>query len=194
MGDIYTRLVKSLYKKYRVRQSFGHEKADFDRTMKSVGHLALRTLISDNPLVQRQEVLSIVGDFGFEYGLFAGHEDIRLLGDPTADIYVTCPHRSLEELFGSYGFIQALNDGQSVEDILGPDCKKPIFMVNPLVLKFCLWFLSSQDFDFPQRDECYDKLTSYVAKRIDSEVLNPDTVRNIYPVVILLPWVLATVG
>ena len=80
--------------------------------------------------MQKREVLKVVGKFAFEYELFAGHEDIRLLGDPTADIYVTYPHRSLEEFFGSDGFIQALNEGQSLEDILGSDCKEPIFMVK----------------------------------------------------------------
>ena len=48
----------------------------------------------------------MLGDFAFEYGLFAGHEDLKLFNDPTADIYVTYPHRSLEEFFGSYGFVQ----------------------------------------------------------------------------------------
>ena len=102
----------------------------------------------------------MVGEFAFDNGLFAGHEDIRLLGDPTADIYVTYPHRSLEEFFGSYGFVQSLYEGQSLDDILGADCKEPIFMMNPLVLSFCLWFLTTSNFDFPQRGECYDKLTS----------------------------------
>ena len=154
VGDIYTRLIKSLYKKFTVRKGIAYKAADFDSLMKSVGKLALRTLMSDNPLLQRSEVLQIVGKFAFDYGLFSGHEDIRHCGDPTADIYVTYPHRSLEEFFGSFGFIQDLADGKSVDDILDSDCERPIFMVNPLVLRFTLWFLSSSDFDLPHRDEC----------------------------------------
>ena len=163
MGDIYTLLVKCLYKKFTNKKNVVFKTSDFDKVMKSVGQLAFRTLTSNKPLLQRNEVVRDVGDFAFEYGLFAGHEDIRLLGDPTADIYVTYPHRSLEEFFGSFGFLQALEDGQSIDAILGSDCKEPIFMVNPLVLKFILWFLSSSEFDFTQRDESYDKLTSYAA-------------------------------
>ena len=172
MGHIYTRLVKCLYKKFTIRKGKEFEKKDLSFIFKSVGKLALQTLKSSNPLLQRREVLEVVGEFAFDYGLFAGHEDFRLVGDPSADIYVTYPHRSLEEFFGSFRFLQALCDGKSVDDILGSDCEKPIFMVNPLVLKFCLWFLSSKDFDFPQRDECYDKSTSYAAKHIDSEELD----------------------
>ena len=164
IGDIYTRLVKCLYKKYTIRKDINYDISDFLGVLKSVGKLALRILISNNPLLQRSEVLRIVGQFAFDYGLFAGHEDIGLLGDPAADLYVTYSHRSLEEFFGSFGFIQALCED---EDILGSNCEEPIFMMNPLVWSFCLWFLSSPVFEFPHRDECYDKLTSYVAECIN---------------------------
>ena len=187
MGDIYTRLVKCLYKKYTLRENVEFKNEAFHKVMKSVGQLALRTLISNNPLLQRTEVLEMIGDFAFDYGLFAGHEDLRLGSDPTADVYVTYPHRSLEEFFGSYGIIQALNEGQSLNEILGPDCEKPIFMMNPLVLKFCLWFLSSSDFGFRNRRWCYVILASYVAKRIDSEVFDPNEVRLKYPAIDMLP-------
>ena len=186
IGDIYTRLVKCLYKKYTIRKDIAYEAADFDGTMRFVEQLALRTLISNNPLLQRREVLRVVGEFAFDYGLFAGHEDIRLCGDPTADICVTYPHRSLEEFFGSFGFLQALNKGQSIDYLLGLYCKKPIFMVNPLVLRFCLWFLSSSSFDISKRDKCYDKLTSYAAERIDTNILNPIEIGIRYPAIDML--------
>ena len=149
--------------------------------MSAVGKLALRTLISNKPLLQRSEVLRMVGQFAFEYGLFAGHEDLRVLGDISADIYVTYPHRSLEEFFGSFGFLQSLSEGQSVDHILGSDCRVPIFMVNPLVFRFCSYFLSSKDFNFPQRNKCYDKVASYVAKRIDSQLFDAEETRKRYP-------------
>ena len=183
MGHIYMSLVKCLYKKFTIRKGKEFEKKDLFFIYKSVGKLALRTLTSDNPLLERREVLRVVWEFAFDYGLFAGHEDFRLVGAPTADLYVTYPHRSLEEFFGSIGFIDALSDGKSIDDILGSDCEKPIFMTNPLVLRFCLWFLSSREFDFPQRDECYDKLTSYVAKRIDTKVFDPVEVLGRYPAI-----------
>ena len=73
-----------------------------------------------------------------------------------------------------------MDDGKSVDEILGSDCEKPIFMVNPLVFRFILWFLSSSDFDFLKKGKGYDKLTSYVAERIDSKVLDPDEIRRRY--------------
>ena len=82
IGDIYTRLVKCLYKKFTIRKRIAYKADDFKKVMKSVGQLALQTLMSNNPLLQRREVLRVVDEFAFDYGLFAGHEDIRLLGDP----------------------------------------------------------------------------------------------------------------
>ena len=148
--------------------------------MSCVGKLAFQTLISHKPLLQRSKVLQMVGEFAFDYGLFAGHEDFRVLGDISVDVYVTYPHRSLEEFFGAFGFVQGLCEGQSV-DSLGT-----IFMENPLVLRFCLWFLSSQDFDFLHRNKCYDKLTSYVAKRIDHLVFDPKETGSRYPAIEML--------
>ena len=186
IGDIYTRLVKCLYKKFMIRKNLPFKVANFNEVMKSLGKLAFKTLTLNNPLLQRAEVLEMIGEFAFEYGLFAGHEDIRLCGDPTADIYVTYPHRSLEEFFGSFGFIQVLCEGKTLNDILDFYRKELIFMVNPLVLKFSLWFLSSSDIDFLKRDECYDKLTSYVAECADSKVFTPHKIRDVFAAIDML--------
>ena len=69
---------------------------------------------------------------------FAGHEDFRLCTDPTADISVTYAHRSIEEFFGSFGFLQALDDEKSVEDILGSDCEKTDIHGESFGFKFLL--------------------------------------------------------
>ena len=98
-----------------------YQESDLIKVLRSVGQLALRTLLSDNPLLQKSEVLRIAGDFVLDYGFLAGHKDFT---DPTADMYVTYAHRSIEEFFGSFGFLQALADGKSIHNILGSDCEK----------------------------------------------------------------------
>ena len=181
VGDLYLQMVRCLYRKYTNRKGIGFVESAFVQVMKSVGILALRTLLSNNPLLQKSEVLGIVGEFAFEYGFFAGHEDFRLFTNPTADISVTYAHRSLEEFFGSFGFLQALDDGQSVDDILGSDCKEPIFMVNPLVLRFFLWVLTTTTEFFSSQRIIYDQLVTYAAQRIDYRMLRTDIVEEIYP-------------
>ena len=183
IGDLYFRMAQCLYKKFTNRIGIRFVKSDLVLITKSVGIIALKTLLPNNPLLQKSEVIEIVGDFAFELGFFTGHEDFRLCTDPTADIYVTYVHRSIEEFFGSFGFLQALDDGKSVDDILGSDCEKPIFMTNPLVLKFCLWLLSRQDLGFANRDEIYEKLVSYVVNSIDNRQFDPGVIAGEYPAI-----------
>ena len=179
VGDLYLRMVQCLYKKFTIRKGIQYEKNKFVEVMKSVGKLALKTLITNNPLLQKNEVLRIAGEFAFEYGFFAGQEDFRLCTDPKVDISVTYTHRSLEEFFGSFGLIQGLSEGKSLDDILGLNCENPIFMVNPLVLRFCLWFQSQKLFNFPQNN--YLKLVLFAAKRIDFRLLDTTIVEKKYP-------------
>ena len=180
IGDLYLRMVQCLYKKFTIRKGVPFENSEFVQVLKTVGQLALRTLKANSPLLQRSEVLRIVGSSAFEYGFFAGHQDFKICTDPTADIYVAYAHRSIEEFFGSFGFLQALNDGKSVEDIMGFDCEKPIFMVHPLVMKFCLWFLSYEEFCSSRRI-IFDNLVAYTIRRIDFYMLNTRHVESFYP-------------
>ena len=170
-------MVKCLYKKYTIKKGMPYHERDLIAVMRSVGQLALHTLLSDNPLLQRSEVLRIAGDFVLDYGFLAGDKDFT---DLTADMYVTYAHRSLEEFFGSFGFLQAL-DGKSVDDILGLDCENPIFMVNPLVLRFCLWLLTTKFFNI--LGSVYQKVVSFSAKRIDFRLLDIDAAEQVYPAI-----------
>ena len=177
IGDLYFKMVKCLYKKYTIKKGVAFQESELIQVMKSVGQLALRTLLSNDPLLQRCEVLRIAGEFALEYGFFAGHEDFT---DPAADIYVTYAHRSIEEFFGSFGFLQALDDGKSVDYILGLNCEKPIFMENPLGMKFCLWLLTTTQFSDSSED-ILDKLAFYAAERMNFQTLDYSKFVKLYP-------------
>ena len=103
IGDMYYKMVRCLYKKFTIRKGIAFDEGEFVKVLKSVGQLALQTLKTNNPLLQRSEVKRIVGDHAFEYGFFAGHETFKLCTDLTADICVVYAHRSIEEFFGSFG-------------------------------------------------------------------------------------------
>ena len=178
MGAIYTRLVKCLYKKYTIRKGIDYNKADdFVKVLKSVGKLALRTLKLNNPLLKRSEGVSEVGEFAFDLWTFCWTwGSLECCTWPhSADLYVTYPHRSLEEFLGSVGCILTLDD-----DTLTSDTEEPIFMTNPLVLSFCLWFLSSSDLDLVPTDKYCNMLATYCAKRIDSELLDTEKIEYNY--------------
>ena len=150
----------------------------FVRAITKVGKLAFETLLSGNPSLQRSEVITDLGPDAFDYGLLIGHEDLRLILDETADIYVTFPHRSIQEFLGAFYFIQMLDQSRSLESLLGSDCKKPIFMTNPLFLHFCVWFLYSdqQYFNFRNKVKICEILEAEGSNRITSTELQLESI------------------
>ena len=183
-GEIYTRMVRCLYKKFTIRKKIEFQMSEFANVLKSLGKLALETLLFNKPLMKREKVKREVGEDAFDYGLLIGHEDAhKLIRDETADIFVTFPHMTIQEFFGSYWFICRLCNGEHLEAILGSDCKTPVFLTNPLFLQFCLWFLESSDeyFTFDRKQEAYDSLISYTTQLVDEEILNLRLMANRFP-------------
>ena len=88
-GEIYLRMIRCLYKKFTIRKEVIYEHGNFIKVMKNIGKLALRTLLSRNSLLRKNEVLKEASSDAFDYGLLIGHEEgFCLIGDETADIYV----------------------------------------------------------------------------------------------------------
>ena len=136
--------------------------------LRSVGKIAFDTLLVSNPLLKRSDVVREVGNEAFDYGLLIGPEDFRLIRDEIADIFLTFPHRSLQEFLGAFYFILMLNYGVIIESLLGNSAKKPIFLLNPLFLHFCLWLIKSGKtyFTFQERKHVYYVLMNYARKII----------------------------
>ena len=78
-GEIYTRMVRCLYKKYIIRKNIDYIHEIFIRTITKVGKFAFDTLLLGNPLLCRSQVIKDVGPDAFDYGLLIGHEDFRLI-------------------------------------------------------------------------------------------------------------------
>ena len=184
IGEIYTRMVRCLYKKYVIRKgkTFSHEQ--FVSILNSVGKLALQTLLSGNPLLRRSEVEKDVGPDAFDYGLLIGHEEAhRLIRDETADIFVTFPHRSLQEFLGAFYFICMLNDGVSVESIIGFNYKYPIFLMSSLFLHFSLWlmYFGNKYFAILESGRASESLEKYCADKISRFNLVLPQIATTYP-------------
>ena len=142
-GEIYARMLRCLYKKFTIRKGIEFKASEFVRVMKLVGKLAFETLVTGKSLLQRSEVIEEVGSEAFDYGLLIGHEDFRLIRGESEDILVTFPHRSIQEFLGSLYFVLMLIEGVSYKTLLGKHSQRPIFMMNPLFLQFCMWLLHS---------------------------------------------------
>ena len=184
IGEIYMRMVRCLYKKFTIRKGIPFERSNFIKAILAIGKLALGTLLSGNALLRKSDVVKEVGQDVFDYGLLIGHEDAdRLIRDETADIFVTYPHRSVQEFLGAFYFVWMLNRGQELESLLGSEAK-PIFMTNPLFLKFCLWFCSDQRFvHFEEREEVLQCLRNRCLELMLSPVLDTNHLAHEYPAI-----------
>ena len=179
-GEIYTRMVRCLYKKYVIRKGMSFNADQFQTTVTKIGKLALKTLLSGDPLLKRADVTREVGSDAFDFGLLIGCEEAhRLIRDETADIFVTFPHRSIQEFLGAFYLIWILDRGKEIESLLGDSCDKPIFLMNPLFLNFCLWLCNDESyFSFSNRHKVYQCLVHFSVNLINRPVCD----MNIYPV------------
>ena len=181
MGEIYFRMVRCLYKKFTIRKDIEFQTNSFFEVLELLGKLALDTLMSGNPLLRRSEIVRQVSSYAFDYGLLIGHEDAhRLIRDETTDIFITFPHRSLQEFLGAFYFVLSLGQRQTVNHI---EKAFQEFLENPLFTEFCLWFLdeSNRFFSFPERSVACEQLSSYVAEQIDDVEMDFMKLEENYP-------------
>ena len=69
IGEIYTHLVRYLYRKFTTRKKIPLDNDDFIRVLERIGKLAWQTLISGKYSLQSKMVIEEIGDYAFDYGL-----------------------------------------------------------------------------------------------------------------------------
>ena len=184
-GEIYTRMVQCLYKKFTIRREIQFDEVEFTKVVGLVGKLAWASLLLGDPLFQRSRVDREVGKDAFDYGFLIGHED--LIGDVKADIVITFPHRSIQEFFGAFFFVVQLIEGKKINALLSSGDKEPILMMNPLFLHFCFWFLSDkcneQYFILGNKETACKMLHSYIYNRIHCKQINMREIVGTYPAI-----------
>ena len=191
-GEIYLRMICCLYKKYMIRKGKGFDTVQFVAAMTSVGKLALKTLLSGEPMLRRADVIKEIGEDAFDYGLLIGHEDFRLIRDETADIFVTFPHRSVQEFLVAFYFIRMLNEGKEIRSVLDMDSnKQPIFLKNTLFLQFCLFLCSDQKyfplknrqkyFPLENRQRVYQSMVNYCVEWLNKAKVDMKDIEYGYP-------------
>ena len=94
--------------------------------------------------------------------------------------FVTFPHRSVQEFLGTFYFVYMLDQGELLESLLDAS-RKPIFMTNPLFLRFCLWFCTDQDyFNFGSKDDVYGCLKGRCLKSVQHSILDIEQIADEY--------------
>ena len=185
LGELYTRLVRCIYRKFTVSKGIAFHHDEFVEVLRRVGKFAMKSLHPGQGWFQRNEILRDVGEEAFEYGFLIGHEDFRLLGHPTSDIFITFAHRTIEEYLGSFYFVQILDYGASMGSLLGLHQEKPIFMMVPLFLHFCVWYLSKQCtkeyFPLQNRDPTDKAIKSFIKNRLNCMELHVSFLVMFFP-------------
>ena len=138
LGEIYFRLLRWVYRKFTFRKNIDFKQSEFLNTLRCLGKIATDTWETGNYLHQEREIIKIVGRNAFEYGLLIGYKDRRLLKDETADIFLSYPHRSIEEFLTAFFYVVSANDGLS-----RMRKNDPWLIGHPLIFQFCLWILLS---------------------------------------------------
>ena len=183
MGEIYTRMIQCLYKKFTIRRGIRYDDGEFTRVVGLVGNLAWKTLLSGDPLFERSRVEKEVGKDVFDYGFLIGSED--MIHDLKADILITFAHRSIQEFFGAFGFVSLLNNRENSS--LDLNSREPILLMNPLFLHFCFWFMDgrcNREY-FPGTDmkTACRHLHTYIHERIQSRVLHFRQIVSRFPAI-----------
>ena len=121
----------------------------------------------------------------FDYGLLIGHEDFRLIPDETGDIFVTFPHRSIQEFLGALYFILCLLDGVSVQSLLGHNPEKSLFLQNQLFFCFANWVTCGSKDYFPTiQQKCgkaAEALKLYILEHMDQVQLDLRCLTSRFP-------------
>ena len=182
-GEVYFRLMRCIFRKYVVRKGIRFNSEQFEEMLRKVGKIALETLLSGNYFYNKSVIEQELGEDAFEYGFLSGHEDYRLESDETADIVVSFHHTTIQEFLGAIGFLQKLNNGENIENILDIKSQEPIFMIRPLFLQFCLWLLRSDKLHirFEIMNKIYESMRMCTLKRIDLLQLDLCMIASWYP-------------
>ena len=95
---------------------------------------------------------------------------------------VSFAHSSLQIFFASLHFVLKLDQGLSIETLLGKNCLKPIFMINSLFLYFCLSLLGENPFVNLRYIKIIRlELKKYILGRINSAQLDINSIAKVYP-------------
>ena len=116
-------------------------------------------------------------------------EDSRLRPHVDAGILIpvgNClvfPHDTIRIFFGALYFILMLDAGQNIDALVCSEFKEPIFLVDPLLLYFCLGLLGDQKYvPLSNRVRIYHNLKVYTQKLVDLVQMDLKDMQTMYPV------------
>ena len=168
LGEIYMKLVLFIYRKYCTQTGQKYDEHKFATILKGIGKIAWRMLRSRQGWVKEDDVIEEAGDDAIKFGLLTRHRSFRR---ESTDVQFTFAHVTIQEFMGSLGFLQLIDQGESIDSLLGDDHEGNLILKSTLFLRFCLWLLSdscrNEYLEFSDRDKVYTSLLGYVANIVN---------------------------
>ena len=167
LGEIYTRLLRCLYRKFTIRKGVEYQTAEFIRMLQGVGKIALKVLKFGNSM-NRSDVIQELGGDAFNYGLLIGRPRSGIAADESGDISVTFLEKGMQDFLGAFFFTNMLDNGESLEELLGHNQENPVITSNPLFLQICLWLLKKSEgyFSFRNAENVSQQLQDFFAEQL----------------------------
>ena len=106
------------FQKYTTTKGVSFDENNFVNALTNLGKIAWKILKQGNAVLKRREVIDEVGEDVFQYGVLVGHEDFRLIGKETSDVFVTFVQRTLLDFFGSFYFVLQLTEREKLENFV----------------------------------------------------------------------------
>ena len=112
-GESYFRLVLFCYRNTQLQKGLDLTIMLLKMLLTNLDKIAWKILKQGTAFLKWSEVIDEVGEDAFEYGVIVGHEDYRLIGKETSDVFVTFVQRTLLDFFGSFYFVLQLVKGKN---------------------------------------------------------------------------------
>ena len=136
--------------------------------LKSVGHYTWNLLGKKAHPIEGTNVATYL-----DLGLLISHSGVDSL---------KFPQRTIKIFSGALYFILLLSEGNVLADILGSDCKEPIFVMDQLFLYFCLSLLENPStLEISDADSVMEKLQLFVVEKANNNQLDLSDFAEIYP-------------
>ena len=120
VGEIFTRLLFSVYRAYCYDAKIPFEKKTFERLLLSLGKLAneMQNYVGH---YEKETLIHEVGKEAFDSGLLIGHEDDYRLLTLEADICVTFPHKLIGWFLNVFFYTTIFGDCETISRFKFPD-------------------------------------------------------------------------
>ena len=195
LGEIYTRLIFSVYRAYCHEAKIPFEKKKLERLLLSLGKLAseMQTHVSVG-YYEKEALIHEVGKEAFDSGLLIGHEDDYRLLTLEAEIAVTFPHELIGSIFNAFFCTRVLGDWEAISRFKFPESWENIdefslyysVIADHAFIRFFLWFVSdrcsAKYFQFSNRGKAFDQLALKVSKFFDHVQLDFAQISSVLPV------------